>query len=248
LSFLIPYALYPVLWVGSYGVILYLAFRRRLYHLSLPIIVFSLLYLYPMAKGYAIPVFARAAMLLFPGFCILIALAAWDIVVNRGVPAVIKCTAVVMLAAISIPSLLFDWAYVTAMARPDVRTIVHDDLKTMIGSSPAVIGVGKYGGYWWTVRPAVEALKSKAIIVKEQGPKEVADFFLLGRRGAIDSRDLKADIDSVEKMGKFKFMKVYSAHPEIFGRKVDLVGFPLDMAYPFPTILLFRSNEVESPL
>jgi hypothetical protein len=246
LSVLIPYGLYPLLWIVAYGAVLYLCFRRNLYHLSLPILFFSLLYLYPMAKGYAIPQFARAAMLLYPGFCVLSALCAYDIFIKQKTRVSILVCSAVIGAFVFIPSIIFDWTYVRAMTRPDVRTIVHDDLKAMLGSSPAVIGVGRYGGHNWTVRPAVEPLKNQVIIVKVQSPKQVADFFLLGRRGALDSRHLEADIHSVEKMGEFKFMKTYSVPPTIFGRKVDLVGFPSDMTYPFPTILVFRAAKVES--
>lgn len=245
LSVLIPYGLYPLLWIVAYGAVLYLCFRRSLYHLSLPILFFSLLYLYPMAKGYAIPQFARAAMLLYPGFCVLSALCAYDIFKQKPRVSILVCLAAIV-AFVFIPSIVFDWTYGRAMTRPDVRTIVHDELKAMIGSSPAVIGVGRYGGHDWTARPAVESLRSDSVTVRVQGPEKQADFFLFGRRGAIDSRQLEADIRSVEKMGNFKFLKAHSTHPTIFGRKVDLVGFPPDMTYPFPTILIFRAAKVES--
>lgn len=246
LSVLIPYGLYPLLWIVAYGAVLYLCFRRSLYHLSLPILFFSLLYLYPMAKGYAIPQFARAAMLLSPGICVLSGLCAYDIFIKQKTRVWILVCLAGIVAFVFIPSIIFNWTYVSAMTRPDVRTIVQDELKTMIGSSPAVIGVGRYGGHEWTARPAVESLRSDTVTVRVQGPAEQADFFLLGRRGAIDSRNLEADIRSVEEVGKFKFLKVYSAPPKLFGREVDLVGFPSDMTYPFPTILVFRAAKVES--
>src|SRR5207247_7839750 len=64
--------IYPILWLLPYCAVCYLCFRRRLYSKSLPILLVSLLYLYFMSKGYVVPIFARAMMLLFPGLCILI--------------------------------------------------------------------------------------------------------------------------------------------------------------------------------
>ncbi|HET6268026.1 MAG TPA: hypothetical protein VFG11_09945, partial [Acidobacteriota bacterium] len=51
LTDLIPFAMYPLLWVVPYCAILYLVFRRSLYSVSIPILIFSILYLYFMGKG-----------------------------------------------------------------------------------------------------------------------------------------------------------------------------------------------------
>ena len=61
-----------------YCAILYLVFRRSLYSGAIPILIFSLLYLYVMGKGYLGPYFARPAMVLFPGFCVLVGIACAD--------------------------------------------------------------------------------------------------------------------------------------------------------------------------
>jgi hypothetical protein len=34
-------------------------------------------------------------------------------------------------------------------------------------------------------------------------------------------------------------MKAYTRAPTVFGETLDLSKFPVDMTYPFPTILLF---------
>src|SRR5947199_8072907 len=67
--------MYPLLWLVPYCAILYLVFRRSLYSVSIPILIFSLLYLYFMGKGYLGPYFARITMVLFPGFCVLLGIA-----------------------------------------------------------------------------------------------------------------------------------------------------------------------------
>src|SRR5947199_4660109 len=78
-TYLIPSAMYPLLWLVPYCAILYLVSRRSLFSLTVPILIFSLLYLYLMGKGYLGPYFARITMLLFPGFCILIGIACSDL-------------------------------------------------------------------------------------------------------------------------------------------------------------------------
>src|SRR5947207_1199967 len=60
ITYVIPFAMYPLLWLVPYCAILYLLFRRILYSVSIPILIFSLLYLYFMGKGYLGPYFYHA--------------------------------------------------------------------------------------------------------------------------------------------------------------------------------------------
>ena len=79
ITYVIPFAMYPLLWVVPYCAILYLVFRRSLYGVFIPILIFSTLYLYFMGKGYLGPYVGRIGMLLFPGFCILVGVACSDL-------------------------------------------------------------------------------------------------------------------------------------------------------------------------
>ncbi|HAF03379.1 MAG TPA: hypothetical protein DIT76_09565 [Spartobacteria bacterium] len=248
LSVLIPFGMYPWLWIIAYGAILYLCFRPRLYPLSVPILIFFLLYLYPMAKGYSAPLFARAAMLLFPGFAVLVALAWQDLALRRVWPPVLSIFSVGAAAAIFIPSLVFDWAYVREMQRIDVRTAMHYDLKRVIGNSTVTIGVEKLPGNFYTVMPAVDSLKGPSVSVQLQNSNQEADFFVLGRSRPITWADRQATIRSVEKNGKFKCENVYMNQPRIFQHPIDLSRFPPDMTYPFPTLLLFQAHEFKARL
>ncbi len=93
--------MYPVLWL-PYRAILYLLFRRRLYSLSLPILIFSFLNLYFMGKGYLGPYFARVTMLLFPGFCVLVGIVGSDLQLtlrNKQTTAVVLSGAVLLVLA-----------------------------------------------------------------------------------------------------------------------------------------------------
>jgi hypothetical protein len=100
-TYMIPFAMYPVLWL-PYCAILYLLFRRRLYSLSLPILIFSFLYLYFMGKGYLGSYFARVTMLLFPGFFVLVGIVGSDLQLtlrNKQTTAVVLSGAVLFVLA-----------------------------------------------------------------------------------------------------------------------------------------------------
>jgi hypothetical protein len=88
--------------------------------------------------------------------------------------------------------------------------------------------------------PAVEPLKSKTVTIQLQEAPQPADFLLIGFGGTIDSAKLASTVRRVERDGNFRYIKTYSAGPELFGREFRLSDFPQDMTYPFPTILLFR--------
>ena len=242
ISNLIPHGMYPVLWVTGYAAIVYVLFRPSLYHLTLPILAFSVCYFYPMAKGYYVPSYARAGMLLFPGLCILIALTCHDLGLRarNSRPFAAAIAAAVCLSIL--PSLLFDIAYDRAMRRTDVRTALRDDLRRSIGDSPATVAVGKLGGYFFTTLPAVEPLKSAMVTVRLQQPDEPADYFVTGWRGALEPDYLRAAMRSIERRGMFRRVRFYAQQPRLFDQRISLVGFPVDMTFPFPTLILFARN------
>lgn len=240
ITYLIPFAIYPLLWLVPYCAVLYLLFRPRLYSQSAPVIIFSALYLYFIAKGYLGPYFARPTMLLFPGLCILVGISLADLqseLKNKGLVAVASTAALLLIFA---PSVAFDIAYDRAMQQKDVREAVRDDLQTLIGRSPVTIGVLRVGGYFYTAMPAAEPLKSEKVVVQLQDLDQQADFFLVGLTGPINSNRLHLTVKKIEAQGRFRYDRSYSVRPKIFGKELRLTGFPQDMTYPFPTILLFR--------
>jgi hypothetical protein len=241
-TYLIPFAMYPLLWLVPYCAILYLLFRRSVYRLSVPIVIFSLLYLYLMGKGYLGPYFARITMLLMPGFCIFVGMAWGDLQLelrNKRILAVISTGALLLIIA---PSVAFDIAYGRAMQQKDAREVLREDLRNLIGEAPATIGISRFGSYFYTAMPAAEPLKSDRISVQLQDPGEKADFFVLGFPRQMNPPYIEATIRAVEAQGQFKFERSYSIPLTIFGYKFNLGRFPPDMTYPFPTILLFRAR------
>jgi hypothetical protein len=241
-TYVIPFAMYPVLWVVLYCSIVYLLFRRSLYGLSMPILIFSLLYLYLMGKGYLVPYFGRITMLLMPGFCVLVGIA-WDDLQlearNKRTLAIVSTGALLLIVG---PSVVFDIAYGLAMQRKDARQLVREDLQKLIGEAPAKIGVWRRPLYFYTVMPAANPLNSEKVTVQLQDPGENADFFLVGFPTQVGPAQINATVRQVEAQGKFKYAKSYRVPVTIFGHEFSLMHFPQDMTYTFPTILLFRAT------
>ena len=242
ITYVIPFGMYPLLWLVPYCAILYLLFRRNLYSVSIPILIFSLLYLYFMGKGYLGPYFARITMLLFPGFCVLVGVACADLQLkmkhNRPVAILLTCVLLLVLG----PSVFFDMAYGRAMQKKDAREIVRNDLRKLIGDARATIGILQLGPYFYTAMPAAKPLTSDKVAVHLQNPEQDADFFLVGLPTQIGPAQMNAIVRQVEAQGKFTYEKSYRIPVKIVGHEFKLVRFPQDMTYPFPTILLFRAR------
>jgi hypothetical protein len=241
-TYVIPFAMYPVLWLVPYCAIVYLLFRRSLYSLSVPILIFSFLYLYFMGKGYLGPYFARVTMLLFPGFCVLVGIVCGDLQLtlrNRRTTAVALSGTLLL---VMVPSIIFDLAYDRAMQQTDAREVLRKDLQNFIGEAPARIGILQWGPYFYTVMPAAKPLKSEKVVVQLQDIGEDADFFLVGFSTQIGPPLFNATVRRVEAQGKFKYAKSYRVPVRIFGHEFKLMHFPQDMTYPFPMILLFRAR------
>jgi hypothetical protein len=242
ITYLIPFAMYPLLWLVPYCAILYLAFKRSLYSLSLPLLIFSLLYLYFMGKGYLAPIFARSTMPLFAGFCILAGMAWSDLASRFAKKRAVSLISTGVLLLIVGPSLLFDIAYARAMRHEDVRLVLRKYLQNLIDDAPTTIGISRLGPYFYTVMPAAMPLKSDRVLVQLQEPWQKADFFLLGFPRQTEPAYQAATIRAIEARGGFKYEKSYNVPIRIFGQQFSLSRFPTDMTYPFPMILLFRAK------
>ena len=155
-TYVIPFAMYPILWLVPYCAILYVVFRRSLYSLSVPILIFSLLYLYFMGKGYLGPYFGRITMLLFPGFCVLTGIVLGNLQLELREKRTLAVVSTIALLLVVGPSLLFDVAYGRALEQKDARQVVREDLQKLIGQAPTTIGVWRLPSYFYTVMPAAK--------------------------------------------------------------------------------------------
>src|SRR6266540_2999471 len=179
-TYLIPFAMYPLLWLVPYCAILYLLFRRSVYRLSVPILIFSLLHLYLMGKGYLGPYFARITMLLMPGFCVLVGMAGADLQLKLRNKRTMTVVLIGVLLLVFVPSIVFDIAFGRAMQRKDARQILRQDLRNFIGEAPATIGILHLPTYFYTAMPAAKALSSEKVTVQLQDAGQNADFLLVG--------------------------------------------------------------------
>jgi len=201
--------MYPLLWLLPYCAIVYILFRPNLYRLSSPILIFSILYLYVMGKGYLGPYFARITMLLFPGFCVLVGIALADLPRRLRDKQILAGASICALLFLIGPSVVFDMAYTRAMQHKDARQLVRKDLQKFIGGAPATIGVSRFEHYFYTAMPAAKPLSSENVTVQLQDPWQDADFFLVGFLSQIDSAEMNETIKDVETRGKFKYNKSY---------------------------------------
>jgi len=248
-TYLIPFAMYPILWVVPYCAVTYLLFRSSLHSLSRPILIFSFLYLCSMAKGYlgSNASFARVTMLLFPGLCVLVGLVLGDLQVRLKDKRITAAALTGTVLVVFVLSLVFDIAYGQAMQQMDAREALRKDLKNLIGETPARIGVSNSGVYFYTVMPAVKPLNSEKVTVGLISLGENVDFFLIGYGRQISPAQLKATVAWIEARGSFSSVKSYNMPLRIFGHELSLTRFPEDMTYPFPTILLFRDFRQKRP-
>jgi hypothetical protein len=204
------------------------------------LLLFALFYSYPMSKGYLITI-ARQVMLLLPAFCILISVALVDLadlVRRRGIVWAIPAAIVLLLA---VPSLVFDYAYVSCMSETDVRTLLRNHLREELGDSHATVTVGKRGGYFYCAMPAVIPLSNASVTVSPTN--QPANYLLLGSEQPLQANDISEESNNIEKEGHFRLAKVYNRVPTLWGAQFDLSTFPPDMTYPFVGILLFRSTD-----
>jgi hypothetical protein len=242
ISVLIPYATYPAIWLLIYVSAVYVILRRSLWPAVVPLCGFVILYTYSMAKGY-LDAFARLTMLLMPVLCILVGLACGEIfpkLVKR--PFAFRLVIITLLLLI-LPTIVFDCAYGRAMKRRDVRDLLCNDMRSLIKDRPTTtIAVSERGAYFYTATPAVLPLEGKSNNVAVQLESSVvtpADFLVIGFEKPLPENLRDSTIQKVESGGEFRFTKAYSRAPTVFGRTLDLSNFPVDMTYPFPTILLF---------
>jgi len=204
--------------------------------------IFSALYLYFIAKGYLGPYFARATMLLFPGLCVLVGLASADLRLHVNSKRILAVSSTVAILLAVAPSVMFDLAYDRAMQRKDAREALRDDLQTLIGDSSSRIGLLRLGPYFYTAAPAVEPLKNNRITVQLQDVGQNADFFLIGVPREVGVGWRNATVAKIEAEGGLKYEKTYRVPVKILGYEFSLAQFPVDMTYPFPTILFFRKS------
>ncbi|OQW88260.1 MAG: hypothetical protein BWK78_08425 [Thiotrichaceae bacterium IS1] len=172
---LIPYGTLPGLWIIFYFSVIYLLFRKKYYRYTIPLILFIPIYLYPMAKGYSMPIFIRAALIVFPIFAILSAIAITDLMqliktkVRPHYAGVISAMVCAIISFILLSTLAYDFAYVKGMNH-DPRIALYHYLKDE-PKSELRIGIYPNGHEYFVIAPTLNVLPNKKVTFIAESPQ-----------------------------------------------------------------------------
>ncbi len=241
---LIPYGTLPFLWLLLYSSTVYLLFRSKLYLVSLPFIIFLFLFLYPMAKGYVYPDFIRAALLIFPILAILVGIAFDDLYILLKNPRK-KIVVWLLLIVICTPTVLYDWAYVSAMERNDPRIQLYNFFKAKVDINKpiniALIASDQLN--YFLVRPTLDIYNNAIRFdnLEESQLSTCNDQYLLFYAFEASHYSLANDrLKKFTESGKFEFIQSFENPIKLNGYIFKFPNNPHDLVYPFPTIYLLK--------
>jgi hypothetical protein len=243
---LIPYGTLPGLWIVFYASVVYLLFRKRYYQYTLPLIVLIPLYLYPMAKGYADPIFVRAVMFLFPVFAILSAIAIYDVFANMVKRDSLLRNAMLAVFVLVIGStILYDIAYVTSMRKEDPRIQMYKYFNGLKVGKNVKIGMPSIG--WCSCflqTPTLNLLpRDKFSLVEsdqfpEKGP--LVDYLLLVAVVHDQQEKARNTIERLQESNRYMLERTFENHVSFLGVRFEYQNNPHDLQYPYPTLYLLR--------
>ncbi|MFN8369830.1 MAG: hypothetical protein U0T83_04290, partial [Bacteriovoracaceae bacterium] len=240
ISHLIPFGTLPFLWIMLYFSFIYLIFRKKLYSISLPFILFALFYIYPMAKGYAFPDFIRATLPLFPVLAILTAIALGDLF-TRIQKNSFQWIFVLMVFLITVPTVIYDWAYVSAMSRDDSRIQLykffneHSDV-----NNPTRIGLYYADGYnYFMINPTLDALGGK---IKYSNHNN-AQYLVFYASATSDFQLAQQRVEELQKSGQFELVKIFENPIQFYNHSFKTDNYPHDLLYPFPKLYLMKNKK-----
>jgi dolichyl-phosphate-mannose-protein mannosyltransferase len=241
LEWLIPYGTLPLLWVLYYAAVPYALARRELRRFAVPLVLYLVVYLFVMAKGYYLPLFIRAALPMFPAFALVAALAVDDLVARLRAARRVVATAAVALVVGA--SLFYDCAYVRGMSADDPRTQLAAYL-----SGPGVprdvrLGVLPSDWDYFLIRPTLDVLPDRHVsyVVRSDfaaGP--ALDYVLLFAFIPENYPAARATIQHLEKSGKYALAATFATPLRLAGIELGFRRNPHDLVYPFPTLYLLR--------
>ncbi len=253
LGYLIPYGTLPLLWVLFYASVAVAFVSRATRRISIPLALFLLLYLYPMAKGYfAAPIFIRASLQIFPVLAFLVGLA-WNELESRHWRRAVP-VALPVVAGIVGASVLYDIGYTRAMARGDARDQLHAFMMAESAVRPVTIGYYGGGHDYFLVRPALDAIPVDRVrTVTEtnrlrEGLVPELDFLVLTAFEPGNEMAVRSEIRSLEATGRYRFLRVFSNPIRAFGVTFDYPKNPHDLQYPLPKLYLLAFNKTPAAL
>lgn len=248
-SYLLPAGTKPFLWAVWYAAVAFLAFVPRHYRYTVPLGVLTILYGYPMIKGYADPMFIRPMLLLFPIFAFAVGLAVHEL--GHCAPRVVGALAVSIVAIAAAASVAYSIAYLEGMRR-DPRVAVHRYLEKGARSQ---LSIGYYSLGWpdWYIFDPLG---------KNLADKQTTVFVPPFATGAFPDYIILADVDDFPNTmcgfgrttdhigallagGRYLMEKEFVIRRTFLGIDFTDAHPPADLAYPFPQYYLLRRTDRE---
>lgn len=243
ISYLLPSGTKPFLWVIWYAAAVFLAFTPRYYRYTIPLLVLTICYGYPMAKGYADPMFIRPTLFLFPVFAVAVGLAVHEL--RCRFPRA-SYAAVVAAALASIASLWYTGAYLKGMMH-DPRIAVYDHLKS---DARTAISIGYYPVGWsdWYIFEPFTNIAGKRISVSVPPFTNNArpDYIILAHVDDFPKTMCGAGATTNELpslTNRYTVEKRFEVRRTLFGVDFTDVRPPADLNYPFPMYMVLKRNE-----
>lgn len=239
---LLRFGTLPLLWVVFYASCAYGALARGVRRLAWPLLAAIAIYLYPMAKGYADPVFIRALLPLFPVLAFMSGLVFDDICARYG--RGVRYTAVALTSCIAVATLVYDWAYVSAMGRGDARLSLAKLLKQQRTGYRIGEDVGYYN--YFTINAVTDHLPGVRYVEQPHwydkgSPTEAVDYVIHYDFQFQDAITNAPRNRLMIEDPRFRFMGRIE-NPIQFGPiRFDTLGYPHDLNYPFPRLYLYRT-------
>ncbi|MEK6796224.1 MAG: hypothetical protein AABZ39_15700 [Spirochaetota bacterium] len=244
ISYLLPSGTKPFLWAIWYASAIFLAFVPRFYRYTIPLAVLMIVYGYPMAKGYADPMFIRPTLYLFPLFAFAVGMAIHEL---RSRFPKMSFAAVAVVAAGTLASLWYTGAYLKGMMH-DPRIAVYDHLK---GDARERLSLGYYPvGWsdWYIFEPFTNvAGKRMTITVPPFTNNARPDYILLAHVDDFPKTMCGAGVTTnyltAVTNARYTIEKKFEVRRTLFGVDFTDVRPPADLNYPFPVYYLLRRND-----
>lgn len=247
IRYLIPYGTLPGLWLLYYASTIYLLFRPKVYRYFMPLLIFIISYLYSMAKGYfALAVFIRAALPLFPAFAICFGLAYWDISARLEGKKFYRSVLHLCIASIVSLSIFYDLAYDSAM-RHDPRVELAKYLHQNWKRDSVRIGLYNHSLNYFVVKPVLVASKHPSVrFLEEDSFHDAAkgvDFIILSAFEHEDYAVYHERQNWLRHSAKFTHVIDFSPNLVFAGINFNFPRNPHDLMYPIPAMDLWKVRD-----
>jgi hypothetical protein len=256
ISVLLPKGLGPFLWIALYASFGFVLFLRKYWIYSLPLVIFTMVVVYFMGKGYFSDAeFVRTLLMTFPPLAVLGAISGsvlWKKLQGRIGRTVYVCVLSVVLGG----TFLYDAAYVKGMTMPDPRRTLVEHLEQNNLGRPLQVGIFAYS---WRTELVTAFLhmfepsgKFKITVIPLNAPSDIVESFENSMDAICVLDFMMGDpaqelIERLTADGRFR-MEAQMRIPLAFAGVNFDEALPHDMAYPFPKFFVLRAVKPQGGL